>query len=300
MLQRRKALMSHQPNGSSAPAGKAVLVTGCSSGIGHATAIHLARRGFTVFATVRRDADVQSLRSLNEPNLVPICPLDLAKPEQIAPVIEAVSRELQSRACEGLYAIVNNAGGGSVAPIELMDLDKFRIEIEARILGPIALLQGFLPLIRQAHGRIVWIVTPAIIPIPFVSSIHICDFAVNCIARTLAIELKPWKIPNILIRCGGVKTAAPGKSAHELEEAFRRWPTERFQLYSDALQKEQQELSEFDTKRTDAGEIAKVVYAALRASKPRRRYQIGYMSGLAAALEVMPQTVVDIIMASRS
>jgi hypothetical protein len=167
ILQRRKALMSHQPNGSSTPAGKAVLVTGCSSGIGHATAIHLARRGFTVFATVRKDADAQSLRSLNEPNLVPICPLDLAKPEQIAPVIEAVSRELQSRAFEGLYAIVNNAGGGSVAPIELMDLDKFRIEIEARILGPIALLQGFLSLIRQAHGRVVWIVTPAIIPIPY-------------------------------------------------------------------------------------------------------------------------------------
>ena len=198
-----------------------------------------------------------------------------------------------------MYAVVNNAGGGSVAPIELMDLEKFRIELETRILGPVALLQTFLPMIRKAQGRILWIVTPALIPIPYVTSIHACDFAVNCISRTLGLELRPWRIPNIMIRCGGIKTAAPDKSARELEESFKQWPRERFELYSQALVKEQEELAEFDKKRTEPEEVARVVFSALCAKKPKRRYRVGYMAGAAAMLEYLRQSTVDSIMAKR-
>jgi NAD(P)-dependent dehydrogenase (short-subunit alcohol dehydrogenase family) len=285
-----------QANGAS----QAVLVTGCSSGIGRATAEHLAQHGYLVLATVRKEADAENLRALNEPNLVPICPLDLSRPEQISAAVVRIADELRSRGLDGLYAIVNNAGGGSVAPIELMDLDKFRVELEARVVGPIALLQAFLPMIRQAHGRILWIATPALLPIPFVSSIHACDFAINCIARTLQIELKPWKIPVVMVRCGGVKTAAPAKSARELEEDFAQWPPDRFALYRNALQKEQAELAEFDMKRSDPIEIARVIYTALQVQKPRRRYQIGYMAGVAATVENLPQCVVDTIMERRA
>ncbi len=279
--------------------GAGVLVTGCSSGIGRAIAVHLARRGFTVFATVRKEADADNLRSLNEPNLIPTYPLDLARPEHIPGVVETVARELNARGKDGLYAIVNNAGGGSITPIELMDMGKFRTEVEARVLGPMALLQAFLPMIRKAHGRILWIVTPAIIPIPFVSSIHACDFTVNCIARTLQIELKPWQIPNVLIRCGAINTPAPGKSAAELAEAFNQWPRERFDLYAQTLEKEHKELSGLDAKRTAPEEVAKVVYTALTARKPKRRYQVGHLSRVAAMLEYLPQTLVDAIMERR-
>lgn len=279
---------------------KAVLVTGCSSGIGRATAVYLAQQGYTVFATVRKETDAQTLRDLKIPMLVPVCPLDFSKPEQLASAAEAIKRELSRRNIKGLYAIVNNAGAGGIAPIELMDLNKFRVEIEARILGPIALLQALLPLIRDAQGRILWIMTPSIIPIPFVSNIHACDFAVNCIARTLQIELKRWKIPNVLIRCGGVRTAAPAKSDRELEESFQQWPRDRFELYAEALKKEQEELSTFDKNRTEPEEIAKVVYKALEASRPKSRYQTGYLSGVAAALEYLPQSWVDAIMTARA
>jgi NAD(P)-dependent dehydrogenase (short-subunit alcohol dehydrogenase family) len=281
------------------PSERAVLVTGCSSGIGHATALYLSQQGYTVFATVRKAADADALRAVNIPTLVPICPLDLAKPETIPGAVETTQQELKARKIEGLYAIVNNAGGGGVAPIELMDVDKFRVEIEARIVGPVALLQAFLPSIRAAHGRFLWIATPSTIPIPYVTSIHACDFAMNCIARTLQIELKRWNIPNVLIRCGGVKTAAPAKSAQELEADFRQWPRERFDLYAETLRHEQEELSAFDAKRTDPVVIARVVHRALAAERPKRRYQVGYMSGIAAALEYLPQTWVDAIMERR-
>ncbi|MCA9909257.1 MAG: SDR family NAD(P)-dependent oxidoreductase [Anaerolineae bacterium] len=279
---------------------KAVLVTGCSSGIGHATALYLAQQGFTVFATVRKEADAQALRDLGEATLIPVCPLDLARPETITPALDFIREALEQRPSMKLYAIVNNAGGGGVAPIELMDLDRFRIDVQARLVGPLALLQGLLPLIREAHGRILWIATPAIIPIPYVAGIHACDFAVNCLARTLQIELQRWQIPNILIRCGGVKTAAPARGARELEEDFRQWPRERLALYAETLRKEQAELAEFDAKRTEPKVIAEVVHRALLAPKPRRRYQVGYLSGLASALEYLPQPLVDWIMARRA
>jgi NAD(P)-dependent dehydrogenase (short-subunit alcohol dehydrogenase family) len=276
-----------------------VLITGCSSGIGRATAVHLAQHGFTVFATVRKETDAESLRSLNKPNLIPICPLDLTRLEQIPGVIRTITDELEHRGKKGLYALINNAGGGSVAPIELMDLDKFRIELQARVLGSVAMVQAFLPLIRQASGRIVWIVTPATIPTPYVTSIHACDFAVNCIARTLDIELKPWKIPNILIRCGGIKTATGLRTTVELEAAFQTWPRERSVLYEPALRRWGKDMAEFDTRRTEPEKVAQVVLKALCAKEPKQRYSIGHMAGAAAFLESLPQSVADSILKMR-
>jgi len=277
--------------------GKGILVTGCSTGIGRAVAIFLAQNDFLVFATVRKVSDADNLRALNGPNLIPVYPLDLRKPEHIPPVVNFVSDELQKRGIRGLYGIINNAGGGLIAPIELMDLDKFRSEVEIRVVGAIGLLQAFFPMIRKENGRILWIVTPALIPIPFVSSIHICDFAVSCIIRTLKIELMSWNIPVIMIRCGGIKTEAVDKSYKQLEEFFQQCPKEKLSLYADALIKEKRELKKFDEKRTEPVEVAKVVYKALSAKNPKSRYRVGYMSGMSAMLECFPQNLIDFIMA---
>jgi len=275
---------------------RAVLVTGCSSGIGRAIAVYLAENGFKVFATVRKNKDAESLAKLQNPNLIPVYPLDLTNPDHIKEVFEFVKKELNKRAIKGLYAIINNAGGGSIAPIELTDLDKFHIELQARILGPVALLQLFLPLIREVRGRILWIATPALLPIPYLADIHACDFAVNCIARTLQIELKPWDIPSILIRCGGIKTSSPDKIYHDLDENIKKWRGEKYELYAKALEKTRKEFEEFDKKRTDPLEAAKVVYRALIGKKPKRRYRVGHMSALAAFFELFPQTIIDYMM----
>jgi NAD(P)-dependent dehydrogenase (short-subunit alcohol dehydrogenase family) len=264
----------------------------------------MARRGFTVFATVRREADGASLRSLNEasgatPNLIPICPLDLTRLEHIPLALETIHAELERRGKTGLYALINNAGGGQVAPIELMDLDRFRIELQTRVLGAVALVQACLPMLRQASGRIVWIVTPAIIPTPYVTSIHACDFAVNGVARTLDIELKPWKIPNILIRCGGIKTATGLRTTVDLEAFLQNWPRERAALYEQALRQWGKGMAEFDQKRTEPEQVAALVLKALCAERPRRRYLIGHMAGAASFLEALPQTVADAILKAR-
>lgn len=281
------------------PTRQGVLITGCSSGIGRATALYLARRGYTVFATVRKEADAEHLRLLNEPNLIPICPLDLDRINTFPPALQTVTEGLEKRSINGLYALINNAGGGRVAPIELIDLNQFHLELQARILGSVALVQALLPLIRQGKGRIVWIMTPAIIPTPYVASIHACDFAVNCIARTLDIELKPWDIQNIMIRCGGIKTPAGLRTTADVDTILRCAPPDRKPLYQRVLRKWSKDMSQFDLHRGDAESVAAVVETALLARRPKRRYSVGYLAMAAAVLETMPQPLADAILKMR-
>jgi NAD(P)-dependent dehydrogenase (short-subunit alcohol dehydrogenase family) len=284
-------MKNHKPG-----SGKSVLITGCSSGIGHATALHLARCGFTVFATVRKQADYDRLLRLQEPDLIPYCPLDLTGKSGIPPLVEFLEATLQRDGQAGLYALINNAGGGSVAPIELMDLEVFHRELQTRLVGSVALVQSLLLLLRRGAGRIVWILTPATIPTPYVASIHACDFAANCIARTLDLELSPWHIPSIQVRCGGIKTDKGLKTTSEAEEILRH---PKSGLYRTQLEKWSKEMAAFDRKRTDPEKVAQKVMTALVARKPRRRYAVGYMAGAAAFLESLPQPLADAILRMR-
>ena len=279
--------------------GRGVLITGCSSGIGRETAIKLGEHGFTVFATVRKEADAEDLRNLKIPNLVPVCPVDLTNLDHIANAAKVVADELDRRGKKGLYALINNAGGGSPAPVELMELDQFQRELQTRILGSVAMVQAFLPLIRQAGGRIIWVMTPALIPTPYVASIHACDFALNCIARTLDIELKPWRIPNIMIRCGGIRTPAGLRTTSDAEAILQKGPPERVALYEKALRKWGKDMAEFDEKRTEPEKVAEMVFKALIAEDPKRRYSIGHMARAAVFLELVPQSVADWILKMR-
>jgi len=282
------------------PVGESVLITGCSSGIGLATALYLAAHGFHVLAAVRKETDAERLRGFHLSDLEPICPLDLAIPGEVAAASARIKESLARKGRDRLYAVVNNAGGGFIAPVELMDLGRFRMEMEARVLGPVTLLQDLLPLVRRARGgRILWIATPALVAIPYLASIHACEFAMNCIAQNLHLELSPWKIPNILIGCGGIHTAAPARTKVELASALQDWPREKADLYTKSLQKLQDQLEGFDNRRTEPEEVARVVYAALKAEKPKRKYLIGRQAGALNFIRLLPQSIVDGIFQKR-
>jgi NAD(P)-dependent dehydrogenase (short-subunit alcohol dehydrogenase family) len=125
----------------SSESSKSVLVTGASSGIGNATAVYLARQGYTVLATVRKDSDVQALNNLGLNSLRPLCPLDLTKPDQVLSATNYVKEQVATHQIPSLYAVINVAGGGSISPIELMRVSDFREELEKRIVAPVMLLQ---------------------------------------------------------------------------------------------------------------------------------------------------------------
>jgi NAD(P)-dependent dehydrogenase (short-subunit alcohol dehydrogenase family) len=275
---------------------KSVLVTGASSGIGNAIAIYLAKQSYTVLATVRKEADAESLDKLGLDNLKPLYPLDLTEPDQIHMIANIIEEQIQKMELPPLYAIINVAGGGQIAPIELMNIGKFREELEKRLVGPIFLLQKLLPLLRVMQGRVFWIATPSLLPVPYVADIHASDFAVNYLARTLNIELCPDGIKNVLIRCGGINTSSPQRIEKYFSEMFDHWPKEIVNVYKDRLIRLRKDMELFNKRRTDPEKVAMLVYEILNKKNPKTKYQVGYMSNLGSFFEKLPQSWADFVM----
>ncbi|MCK5428705.1 MAG: SDR family NAD(P)-dependent oxidoreductase, partial [Anaerolineales bacterium] len=129
----------------------AVLITGTSTGIGKATALHLDQLGYQVLATVRKEHDAETLRSQCSKRLTPLL-LDVTDEDSIAQAKGVVSQAVGDA---GLLGLVNNAGVSFTSPLEFVPLDELRWLFEVNFFGLLAVTQKFLPLLRQAQGRIV-------------------------------------------------------------------------------------------------------------------------------------------------
>ena len=151
---------------------------------------------------MRKQADADRLSAYKFSGLHPVYPLDLTDYAQITTITFQIKEMVNSCKIPPLYSIINIAGSGQIAPIKLMNINAYRQEFEKRLVGPVAILQELLPLLRVTHGRIIWIATPGLLPVQYVADIHTSDFAVNYLARTLNIELQPDGIHNILVHCG--------------------------------------------------------------------------------------------------
>src|SRR5512143_3899820 len=127
---------------------RSVVITGASSGIGRACALHMDAQGWRVFAGVRRLTDAESLRRGASERLSPLI-LDVADERSIREAQSAVARSVNDA---GLSGLVNNAGTTYGGPIELLELDQFRYAFEVNFFGAVAVTQAFLPLLRRGHG----------------------------------------------------------------------------------------------------------------------------------------------------
>ncbi len=253
---------------------KSILITGTSSGIGLSCALLFADNGFNVFAAVRKKSDADMLISYNNPNLIPVFPFDLRNQDHIAMAHDFISEKLNKLGPEGLFAVINNAGGAYLSPVELMNLQRLREEIETRVLGPIGLIQTFLPMIKENNGRIVWILTDSKKTSPFVSSLYMCDAVLNCLVDTLNDELAPWKIPVIKIKCRGVKTSAKIKAVKELKEHFGLLQPDKAEFYSEQLDKMINEQNKSKDKRMSPDAAAKIIFKALTDKRSKKIYRV--------------------------
>jgi len=168
-----------------------VVVTGASSGIGRATALRLAVDGYHVFAGVRRPADGTALCQGAGREITPLL-LDVTNGGQISAAADAVAGHV-GRA--GLDGLVNNAGVGVFGPLEIIPLGQFRTLMEVNVTGQLAVTQAFLPLLRQASGRIVMIgsIGARFTP-PFVGALAASKSALASMDEALRQELAPWGI----------------------------------------------------------------------------------------------------------
>jgi hypothetical protein len=102
-----------------------------------------------------------------------------------------------------------------------------------------------------------------------------------------------------MIRCGGIKTPAGLRTVADTEAVIRGAAPDRVALYEEALRKWARDMEEFDRKRTEAERVGEIVWRALTAEKPKRRYSVGHMACAAAFLESLPQPLADWILKKR-
>lgn len=126
-----------------------VLLTGASTGIGRHAAEHLADNGYTVYAGVRKQGDMEKLLSLNNPFIVPLL-LDVTDHTSCVTAAQQVMEVALP-----LVAIVHNAGISRDIVTEFHDVDDARKVFETNFFGVIDLTQLLLPLLRRTKGRIV-------------------------------------------------------------------------------------------------------------------------------------------------
>src|SRR5262249_39561380 len=186
-----------------------VVITGASTGAGRDAALHLDRNGFRVFAGVRREADAESLRKEASPQLEPLL-LDVTDAAAIEAAAKRVDAEVGSA---GLAGLVNNAGIGIGAPIEFLDLNELRRQLEVNVVAVVAVTQAFLPALRRARGRVVNAGSiGGRVSQPLVGPYSASKFALEAISESERMELAPWGIEVSLVEPGAISTAIWGKT----------------------------------------------------------------------------------------
>ena len=250
----------------------AVLITGASTGIGKATAKHLDGLGFRVFATVRNKSDAQALEAASSDRLKAIL-MDVTDEASIHSASEEVRRVT---ADAGLAGLVNNAGVGFSVPLEFVPLDEVRWLFEVNVFGLLAVTQAFLPMLRQAQGRIVNVSSTAShIVAPFHGPYSASKLSVNGLSDALRLELRPFNVSVSVIICGSIKTPIWEKGGALTERVTKEFRPQAWELYGEAFGK----LGDYFTGLGERGKApetaAGVIAEALTSKRPRQTYLVG-------------------------
>jgi NADP-dependent 3-hydroxy acid dehydrogenase YdfG len=178
---------------------EAVLITGCSSGIGHATAELLAKNGHTVYATARRLDAIKDL----EAHGCRLLELDVTDEASMSAAVARVESD------EGAVGVlVNNAGYSQSGAIETVPMDAVRRQFETNVFGLVRMCQLVLPGMRRQHwGRIINISSMGgRIVFPGGGFYHGTKFAVEAISDALRFEVKGFGVDVTVIEPGLIKT----------------------------------------------------------------------------------------------
>ena len=271
----------------------AVVISGSSTGIGRACALRLDRSGFRVFAGVRKREDGESLRAEARGELEPLI-LDVTDLSSIA----AARRRVEEAAgSAGVAGLVNNAGIAIAGPLEFVPIDDFRRQLEVNLIGHVAVIQAFLPLIRKARGRIVNMTSiGGRVASAFLGPYQSSKWALEGLTDALRKELRPWGIDVVAIEPGAISTPLWQKDVDEANQMIEQLPPEGHELYGEAIGK----VSEFAVKLGERGSppdrVARSVEHALTARRPRTRYLVGADARVQLALgKMLPARTGDAI-----
>ena len=256
---------------------RTALITGASSGIGQACAVQLVSSGWRVLAGVRRAGEA--------PDGTEEVLLDVTAADKIRAAADLVDQ---------LDGLVNNAGIAIAAPVEFVPPEELRHQLEVNLVGQVAVTQAFLPALRRAKGRIVFMGSIAgRSALPFLSPYAASKHALEAVADSLRLELRPFGIHVSIVEPGSIKTAIWARSAQRADELIAASDGELGDLYGERIAAFRQIALERGAAGAPAEKVAKVVLEALTAERPHTRYLIGRDARLRAGFERLPDRLRD-------
>lgn len=247
--------------------------------------MRLARAGWRVLGGVRDGAAAERLR---ERGVEPL-ELDVTDASQIGAAADAAGPSL-----DGLVA---NAGIAIAAPLELVPLDELRHQLEVNVVGQVAVVQAFLPALRQARGRVVLMGSiGGRSALPFLGPYAASKHALEAVGDSLRLELRPWGIEVAVVEPASIRTAIWTKGAARADELSRGFAPEAAELYAARVARFR-EVALARGPGADPDDVAKVVERALSERRPKARYLVGRDAHLRSWIEKLPTRLRDRVLA---
>jgi NAD(P)-dependent dehydrogenase (short-subunit alcohol dehydrogenase family) len=244
---------------------RAVLVTGCSSGIGWATAERLARGGWTVYATAR---DVEAIAPL-EAFGCRLLPLDVTEEDSMRAAVEEVER------MEGAVGVlVNNAGYSQSGAVEEVPMEKVRRQFETNVFGLVRLCQLALPgMRRQGFGRIVNLSSMGgRLTFPGGGFYHASKYAVEALSDALRFEVRGFGVEVVVVEPGLISTGFARTAVGSMGQGDG--PYASFDAGVARTTRENYERGPLAALGGGPEAVAETIERAISAARPRARYTV--------------------------
>ena len=257
---------------------ESVVITGASTGIGRATALHLASLGFRVFAGIRKPGDGEALVEESSGAVEPIS-LEVTDPGSIEEAAEHVRGELGAGG--ELRGVVNNAGYALETPLEFVDRDALRHQFDVNVIGLADVTKTFLPQLRRPGGRIVNVSSGAgQIAIPLSGAYSASKYAVEAMSDALRVEVRNQGLHVSLVVPGFIESPIHEKNAVRAREMLEALPPVGRERYGPAFERMRRSMERRARHASPALDVAKAIEKALTAKRPRARYPVTFEANL--------------------
>lgn len=244
---------------------RVALITGCSSGIGEATAARLAKGGWTVYATARKPETLEGLAAAGCKTLA----LDVNSEDSMTAAVEAVNKE-----SGGVDALVNNAGYSQSGAAETLNLDDVRRQFETNVFGLLRMCQLVLPHMReQRSGRIVNISSMGgRLVFPGGGAYHATKYAVEAFSDAMRFEVAGFGVKVILVEPGLITTNFENAAVASMEGN----DDGPYAAFNAQVAKSTKEVYSGPMAKLGGGpeSVAKVIEKSLNARRPKIRYVV--------------------------
>lgn len=268
-----------------------VLVTGASSGIGYATALYLAEKGYLVIGSSRSIERLSGLKDEARKSGVELTAieLDINSDEGVDAVLPSLIEERGP-----IDALVNNAGFNMWGPVESLSTAELKAQFETNFFAQIRLIRAVLPgMVKQGHGTVVNVSSVlGRIGTPFNGAYASSKFALEGLSESLQVELRPLGVRVALVEPGLYRTDLMKNQVIAERADAADLP------YRGYVEKYRSRHRRFDWFMGDPIAVAKVIHKVILSRRPRFRYQVGVEAWLGvAAARLMPERLYRALLA---